>query len=108
MSESTPQQVSQPSGPSRVRAWRRFGPVPIAFAVVAAAFAWLWFDTRSELGTLREQVAQRVRDSESESRDARLVARQSQEASREAQAKLSQLEVKLAESQNQQVALEAL
>jgi uroporphyrin-3 C-methyltransferase len=107
MSEN-PQQASQASAPLRGRISRRFGPVPIAFAVVAAAFAWLWFDTRSELGTLREQVAQRVRDSESESRDARLVARQSQEASREAQAKLSQLEVKLAESQNQQVALEAL
>src|SRR3989304_6035976 len=40
--------------------------------------------------------------------DAGIVSRQTQEALREAQTKLTQLEAKLAESQNQQVALEAL
>ena len=95
---------SRPTG----REFRRLGAVAIAFAVVALALAWIWLDNRSQLGALREQVAQRLRDTESESRDARLLSRQAQEAAREAQAKISQLDVKLAESQSQQVGLEAL
>jgi uroporphyrin-3 C-methyltransferase len=60
------------------------------------------------MGALRGELARRLRDSDSDSRDARLVARQTQEAVREAQTRLTQLEARLAESQNQQVALEAL
>jgi len=57
---------------------------------------------------LRDELAQRVRESESDSRDARLSARQAQEAAREAQAKLAQIEVKFAEFQSQQAGLETL
>jgi uroporphyrin-3 C-methyltransferase len=60
------------------------------------------------MGALREELAGRLRDSDAGSRDARLVALQAREAVREAQDKLAQLEAKLTESQNQQVALEAL
>jgi uroporphyrin-III C-methyltransferase len=87
---------------------RRSFRAAAAFALLAALLAWQWLDTRGRLETLREQVAERVRYSESDSRDARLIAKQAQEALREVQAKQSQLEVKLAESQSQQVALEAL
>jgi len=79
-----------------------------ALVVLAVLLAWQWIDTRSRFESLRDQVAQRVRDSESDSRDARLIAKQSQEALREVLARQSQLELKLAESQSQQVALEAL
>jgi uroporphyrin-III C-methyltransferase len=88
----------------RRRSWR----VAASLAVLAAILAWQWVDTRSRLESLRDQVAQRVRDNESDSRDARLIAKQAQESLREVQAKQAQLEVKLAESQSQQVALEAL
>jgi uroporphyrin-3 C-methyltransferase len=90
------------------RGSRRPGAVAIAFAITALLLVWQWFDARNQSSSLREQVAQRVRDSESESRDARLLAKQAQEGLREVQAKLSQLEVRVAESQSQQVALEAL
>jgi uroporphyrin-3 C-methyltransferase len=108
---SMPETATQePPGrsPGPGRRSRRPGAVTIAFAIVALLLAWLWFDGRSELSGLREQVAQRLRDSESESRDARLLAKQAQDALREVQAKLSLLEVRVAESQSQQVALEAL
>jgi uroporphyrin-3 C-methyltransferase len=82
--------------------------VAIGFALVAAVFVWQRYDDRSERGALREETARRLRDSEDDSRDARLMARQAQDAQRETQAKLAQLESKLAESQSQQVALEAL
>jgi uroporphyrin-3 C-methyltransferase len=87
---------------------RRFAPLALVVAIVAVLLVWQRYETRSELSALREQVAHRLREGESDSRDARLLSGQAQEASREALAKLSQLEVKLAESQNQQVALEAL
>jgi len=83
-------------------------PVTIAFVALAMLLAWQWYAGRAEMSLLREELGRRLRDSDTESRDARLVARQSQEGLREAQAKLSQLELKLTESQNQQGALEAL
>jgi len=83
-------------------------PFAAASVVLALLLAWQWYDGRSQMNALREELAQRLRASDADSRDARLVARQTQEALREAQAKLAQLELKLAESQNQQLALEAL
>src|SRR2546427_12957027 len=34
--------------------------------------AWQWYDGRDRIGALRDELAQRVRESESDSRDARL------------------------------------
>ena len=92
------------------RATRRIAmsPVAIGFILVAIVLVWQWYEDRSEMGALREEIARRLRDSETDSREARLVARQAQEAQREAQAKLAQIELRLVESQSQQVALEAL
>jgi len=92
---------------SKRKAWR-ISPTAIAFGLVALLFVWQWYDGHSRIGALRDELAQRVRESESDSRDARLAARQAQEAAREAQAKLAQIELKLAEFQNQQTGLEAL
>ena len=53
-------------------------------------------------------LARRLRDIEADSKEARGLARQSQEALRDALGKLAALETRLAESQGQQLALEAL
>jgi uroporphyrin-3 C-methyltransferase len=82
--------------------------ISLAALVVIAVFAWQWYDASLQMSGLRQELARRLRDSDSDSRDARIAARQAQEAVREAQAKLAQLETKIVESQNQQVALEAL
>src|SRR6266852_7309182 len=92
---------------SKRKAWR-ISPTLTAFGLVALLFAWQWCDGHNRIGALRDELAQRVRESEGDSRDARLSARQAQEAAREAQAKLAQIELKLAEFQNQQIGLEAL
>ena len=98
--------------PGRVRSWLgRFAHprlMAIALVAVIAMIGWQWYDARLQMSGLREEMARRLRDSDADSRDARVGARQAQEAVREAQTKLSQLEGKLIESQNQQVALEAL
>src|SRR5467141_3816809 len=92
---------------STLKAWR-ISPTAIAFGLVALLLVWQWYDGQSRIGALRDELAQRVRESESDSRDARLAARQAQEAAREAQAKLAQIELKLAEFQSQQIGLETL
>jgi uroporphyrin-3 C-methyltransferase len=74
-------------------------------AVLSAAF---WFDARSRIVATQEEVARRLRDVEGDAREARAVARQSQESLWEAQARIAQLETRLSESQSQQLALEAL
>src|SRR5256886_2840837 len=94
-------------GASKLKAWRA-SPAVAAFGLLALLFAWQWYDGHNRIGALRDELAQRVRESESDSRDARFAARQAQEAAREAQAKLAQIELKLAEFQNQQIGLEAL
>lgn len=82
------------------------GLAAVAFAaLLAAAF---WFDARSRIVATQEEVARRLRDVESDAREARALARQSQESLREAQARIAQLETRLSESQSQQLALEAL
>ncbi|MBI3375744.1 MAG: uroporphyrinogen-III C-methyltransferase [Betaproteobacteria bacterium] len=89
------------------RQQRRFAA---ALAVVAAfgALGWVWYDARDRIGATQEELARRLRSIETESREARLLARQAQEAVRDSQAKLAILENRVGESQNQMVALEAL
>jgi len=79
-----------------------------ALVLLALVVAVLWFDTRGRIGATQEELARRLRDIESESRDARALGKQAQEGLRDAQAKIGALESKFAESQSQQVALEAL
>ena len=92
---------------ARARTRRRLAAAAI-LAAVAVAVAVSWLDTRSRIGSTQEELARRLRDIEAESKEARALARQSQEAMRDALAKLSVLESRLAESQAQQGALEAL
>jgi len=88
---------------------RRFGSLwAIAFVLVSVLFAWQWYDARVRINALRGDLAQRVRDTETDSRDARLSAKQAQEAMREALAKVAQLDLRLSEYQSHQAGLEAL
>jgi uroporphyrin-3 C-methyltransferase len=100
----------EPSGRSgrepSTSAWRM--PVTLALAGAAAVVCWQWYDTRSQIGAIREEVALRLRASDSAAGESLLLGKQAQEAVREAQAKLTVIENKLAESQSQQLALEAL
>lgn len=86
---------------------RRVAAAVFAF-VALALIALAWLDTRGRIGATQEELARRLRDIEAESREARALARQTQDIAREVTAKLTVLESRLAESQSQQVALEAL
>ena len=84
--------------------------IAIAMLVVAvlALLAWVWLDARERIGATQQELARRLRDIESDARDARSLARLAQEGTREMQARLGALEGKLADAQSQQVALQAL
>ena len=100
---------SSPQGPAPQTAPpRRLRIFAVALVVLAAIVAGLWLDTRGRIGATQEELARRLRDIEAETREARTLGRQTQEALRETLAKLGALETKVAESQNQQVALEVL
>ena len=85
-------------------AWRT-SALALVFAVIAIVLAaWQWYGT----GALREDVAQRLAEADTQTRDGRSVAEQGREAVAGVREKLAALENRLAESQKQQAALEAL
>ena len=79
-----------------------------AIVLVAALATVFWLDARQRIDATQQELARRLRDIEADAREARSVARQSEEAQRDTRSKLVQLETRLAESQSQQLALEAL
>ncbi len=87
-------------------AWRL--PLLLVLLAAIAVVGWQWYDTRSRIDAIREELAQRLRASDSVAGASQVLAKQALEGAREAQVKLSVLENKIAESQSQQVALEAL
>lgn len=91
-----------------MRSSRAVALVVLALALAAGLAVLFWVDARQRIDSTQAEVARRLRDVETDAREARSVARQSQESLREAQAKIGQLETRLTESQSQQLALEAL
>lgn len=67
-----------------------------------------WVDTRMQVTDLQQELARRLTEGDSAVKEGRALARQSQEAQAALQAKVGVLEAKLAETQNQAVALEAM
>lgn len=103
-----PESGAATHAPTKIAGLRRIH-LPLVLVLVALALlAWQWFDTRSQIGALQQELAKRLAESDSRSRDSRSIASRTEDAQRQAEAKLALLEGRLAESQNQQVALEAL
>ena len=98
--------LAQAPAPDRQRRW--ISPVALIAVAALALAAWQWYDSRSEIGALRQELAKRLADTEIQNKQSRLVAEQVREAVADAQVKLGVLESRLAESQSHQIALEAL
>ena len=69
---------------------------------------WQWYDSNSRIGELQHELAKRLAVADVGNRESRGLVEASREALRELQGKVAVLESRLAESQNQQIALEAL
>ena len=97
---------STPPNPAQQPFYRQ--PLVVVAVIAAVLFGWQWFDSRHQIGALQQELARRLAEADVQNKESRTVAEQVREATREAQVKLGVLEGKLQESQNQQIALEAL
>ena len=100
-------------GAPRCRAAQRVQPTALALWLRPAdcsceGIAAVWIDERNGERHLRTEVAQRLSEMEGSDKATRAAVRDVQDNLRDAQAKISLLENRLAESQTQQAALEAL
>ena len=82
----------------------------VAFVALVAlgVAAWQWHETRGRFSEITEHSARRLAELETLAKESRLLADQAREATTAAQVKIGVLESRLAESQSQQIALEAL
>src|SRR6266567_4226796 len=101
---ASPAPPAAPREPARARRWL----LALVLALLAAAVVAVWLDARNAQRELRTEVAKRLSDLDATDQTPRASLKDAQEGLREAQAKLTLLENRLAESQSQQAALEAL
>jgi uroporphyrin-3 C-methyltransferase len=99
-----------PKSPERARgSFRRgLGAVALVALVALALSVWQWHDARGQLEVLKHDLARRLAEVENQAKESRLIAEQAREATAGAQIKIGVLENRIAESQSQQIALEAL
>ncbi len=86
----------------------RFNRTTLVAIVAIALIGWQWFDTRRELGQVREDIALRLKTAESDSHDASHAAREAQDTVRDLLSRLSLLDARVTEARGQQAALEQL
>jgi len=101
---ASPVPPAAPRDPARTRRWL----LALVLALLAAAVVAVWLDGRNARRALRTEVAKRLGDVDATDQATRAALKDAQEGLREAQAKITLLESRLAESQNQQAALDAL
>lgn len=85
-----------------------FGVVALLALAALGIALWQMHSTQQEIDSLRQDVAKRFSDMDAQTKASRIAGDQLRDATREAAVKLGVLEAKLAESQSQQIALEAL
>lgn len=102
--------LTSPAGPDRAqRALATLRQPAVWVALLALALlGWQWADSRTRMAELQQEVARRLAASDAAAGEARTLAKQSQEALAALQAKTDALDAKLAESQSQQLALDAM
>jgi len=102
-------QGEQPGAEPKRSVWRGvLSPATLIAVAALAVAAWQWHESRGELRAVKQELARRLAETDTQNKESRLVAEQVREAVAEAQVKLGVLESRIAESQNQQIALEAL
>lgn len=80
----------------------------LTLAVLVVIFVWQWFDAHYQLNQVQQELAKRLTEMDGNNKASQTLLAQNQEVVRELGGKLSLLESKYAESQNQSAALETL
>jgi uroporphyrin-III C-methyltransferase len=79
----------------------------LTLVVLVIIFVWQWLDGKQQLNQIQQTLAQRLSDIDGSNKANQTLALQSLEVARELGGKLSVLENKFAETQNQRTSLEA-
>lgn len=82
--------------------------MPMGLLVLLLLLAAQWWTSKTELGSVREEVARRLRSADILNSETRLLVKTGMENLKEIQAKVNVLESKQVEAQGQQLALEQL
>jgi uroporphyrin-3 C-methyltransferase len=96
------------SGNALVRLLGRVTLTQLTLVVLVAVFVWQWLDSHHQLDRTQQEVARRLSEVETANKASQLLVAQNQELVRELGGKLSLLESRYAETQNQRAALENL
>jgi uroporphyrin-3 C-methyltransferase len=80
----------------------------MTLVVLVVFFLWQWFDAHYQINQVQQELARRLAETDGMNKANQTLLTQNQEVVRELGGKLSLLESKYAESQNQRAALEAL
>jgi uroporphyrin-3 C-methyltransferase len=80
----------------------------LTLIVLVIIFSWQWFDAHSQLNQMQQELAKRLAEMDGSNKANQTLVTQNQEVVRELGGKLSLLESKYAEAQNQRAALETL
>lgn len=80
----------------------------LTLLVLVVVFVWQWLDAHSQLNQTQQEVARRLSEVEAANKTNQMLLAQNQELVRELGGKLSLVESKYAETQNQRAALESL
>lgn len=82
--------------------------VAVLSLAAALLLGWQWFELRGRVDGMHQELAQRLAEGDTVAKEARGVARQGQESLASLQAKVGAIEGRLADSEGQAAALEAL
>jgi uroporphyrin-3 C-methyltransferase len=97
--------------PGKIWPLRRGGPIDprtVATALLFVLLAALWIDTRLQTHDLQQQLIRKLAEADNYNRESRQIASQARDASRDLEYRSGALEGRVAETQNQRLALEGL
>ena len=81
----------------------------LIFSVLALTLAgWGWWETQTELTAIRHELSERLTSANEVAQESRILSQQTAYNSRDLTLRVAEIQAKLVESQNQQLALEAL
>ena len=80
----------------------------LLLSVLVLILLWQWLDARSDINVMQQQLAKKIAEMDGNSKANQMLLAQNQEQVRELYAKVTMLETRYAETQNQRAALESL
>jgi uroporphyrin-3 C-methyltransferase len=111
MNEQTPQPEHikpEPHKSMLANVIARFSLTQLTLAVLVVTFLWQWLEGSRAISDMQQQLAKKIAEMDGSNKANQMLLMQSQDQVRELLAKVTTLETRYAESQNQRAALETL